>query len=204
MAGPAVRPSSDAGSVPAARWRTVDIVVTATLGVAFGVVFWAWGLLWAALDAPFTAFPPGQALMYGVWLVPAVLAPLIVRKPGAALFAELMAAIVSALLGSTWGTLTIVYGLLQGLAGEAGFAAFRYRRFAWPQALLAALLAGAMAAVLDLVNYYPDWTAGWKSVYVLLVVVSTTVVAGLGGLSLARALAASGALSQFATDRTRV
>jgi energy-coupling factor transport system substrate-specific component len=204
MAGQAVRPSSGAGSEPASRWRTVDIVVTATLGVAFGVVFWAWGLLWAALDGPFTVFPPAQALLYGVWLIPAVLAPLIVRKPGAALFAELMAAIVSALLGSTWGTLTIVYGLLQGLAGEAGFAAFRYRRFGRAQALLAALLAGAMAAVLDLVNYYPDWTTGWKSAYLLLVVVSTTVVAGLGGIALARALAASGALSQFATDRTRV
>ncbi len=204
MADQAVRPSSDAGSEPANHWRTVDIVVTAVLGVAFGVVFWAGGLVWAAQDAPFTAFPPGQAVMYGVWLVPAVLAPLIVRKPGAALFAELMAAIVSALLGSTWGTLTIVYGLLQGLAGEAGFAVFRYRRFGWPQALLAAMLAGAMAAVLDLVNYYPDWTAGWKSAYVLLVVVSTTVVAGLGGLALTRALGASGALSQFAGSRTRV
>ncbi|WP_116452148.1 ECF transporter S component [Blastococcus litoris] len=204
MAEQAVRPSSDAVSEPARRWRTVDIVVTAVLGVAFGIVFWAWGLLWAALDAPFTAFPPGQAVMYGVWLVPAVLAPLIVRKPGAALFAELMAAIVSALLGSTWGTLTIVYGLLQGLAGELGFAAFRYRRFGWPQALLAALCAGAMAAVLDLVNYYPDWTGGWKSAYVLLVVVSTTVVAGLGGLALSRALAASGALAPFGVSRTRV
>src|ERR687894_552824 len=191
MADQAVRPSSDrSGAEPRSRWRTVDIVVTAVLGVAFGIVFWAWGLLWAGLDAAFTAFPPGQAVMYGVWLLPAVLAPLIVRKPGAALFAELIAAIVSALLGSAWGTLTIVYGLLQGLAGEAGFAAFGYRRFAWPQALLAALLAGAMAAVLDLLNYYPDWTAGWKSAYLLLVVVSTTLVAGLGGLALSRALAA--------------
>ena len=43
MAGQAVRPSSDAVEpVPAGvRWRTVDIVVTAVLGVAFGVVFWA-------------------------------------------------------------------------------------------------------------------------------------------------------------------
>ena len=204
MAGQAVRPPSDAGSEPASRWRTVDIVVTAVLGVAFGIVFWAWGLLWAGLDAAFTAFPPAQAVMYGVWLLPAVLAPLIVRKPGAALFAELMAAIVSALLGSTWGTLTIVYGLLQGLAGEAGFAAFRYRRFAWPQALLAALLAGAMAAVLDLVNYYPDWAGTWKTTYLVLVVVSTTVVAGAGGLALTRALGASGALSSFGSGRTRV
>src|SRR3712207_888810 len=181
MAEQAVRPSSDpSGAQPSSRWRTVDIVVTAVLGVAFGVVFWAWNLLWAVTDPAFAAFPPGQAVMYGVWLIPAVLAPLIVRKPGAALFAELIAATVSALLGSAWGTLTIVYGLLQGLAGEPGFAAFRYRRFGWPQALLAGALAGGMAAVLDLINYYPDWTAGWKSLYVALVVASTTVIAGAG------------------------
>jgi energy-coupling factor transport system substrate-specific component len=205
MAEQAVRPSSDrSGAQPTSRWRTVDIVVTAVLGVAFGVVFWAWGLLWAALDAPFTAFPPAQAVMYGVWLLPAVLAPLVVRKPGAALFAELLAAIVSALLGSAWGTLVLVYGLLQGLAGELGFAAFRYRRFGWPQALLAAACAGAVAAALDLVNYYPDWASGWKITYLLLVVASTTVVAGVGGMALTRALGASGALSSFGSDRTRV
>jgi energy-coupling factor transport system substrate-specific component len=65
MAGQAVRPSSDAVEpAPAgARWRTVDIVVTAVLGVAFGVVFWAWNLLWAATGAGFTAFPPAQAVL---------------------------------------------------------------------------------------------------------------------------------------------
>jgi energy-coupling factor transport system substrate-specific component len=205
MAEQAVHPSSDRSGDPRSnRWRTVDIVVTAVLGVAFGVVFWAWGLLWAALDAPFTAFPPGQAFMYGVWLIPAVLAPLIVRKPGAALFAELIAAVVSALLGSTWGTLTIVYGLLQGLAGEAGFAVFGYRRYGWPQALLAGALTGGMAAVLDLVNFYADWSAGWMTTYVVLVVLSTTVVAGAGSVALTRALGASGALSSFGSGRTRV
>jgi energy-coupling factor transport system substrate-specific component len=207
MAEPAVRPSpehSNSDTAPSRRWRTVDIVVTAVLGVAFGVVFWAWNLLWAVTDPAFTAFPPGQAVMYGVWLIPAVLAPLVVRKAGAALFAELIAATVSALLGSAWGTLTIVYGLLQGLAGEAGFAAFGYRRFGWPQALLAGALTGGMAAVLDLVNYYPDWTGGWKTIYVLLVVASTTVIAGAGGKLLERSLAASGALSSFPAGRARV
>jgi energy-coupling factor transport system substrate-specific component len=206
MAEQAVHPSSadPTGEPVGRRWRTVDIVVTAVLGVAFGVVFWAWGLLWAVTDPAFTAFPPAQAVMYGVWLIPAVLAPLIVRKPGAALFAELIAATVSALLGSAWGTLTIVYGLLQGLAGELGFAAFGYRRFGWPQALLAGALAGGTAAALDLINYYPDWTAGWKTVYVVLVVVSTTLVAGIGGKLLERSLAASGALSSFGARRARV
>ncbi|MCF6745356.1 hypothetical protein E9529_13985 [Blastococcus sp. KM273128] len=205
MAEPAVRPSNAAPTRERTnRWRTVDIVVTAVLGAAFGVVFWAWGLLWAGTGTAFAAFPPAQAFMYGVWLIPAVLAPLIVRKPGAGLFAELVAAIVSALLGSAWGTTTIVYGLLQGLAGDAGFAAFRYRRFGWSPAVLAAVLAGATAAVLDLVYYYPDWSAGWKTTYVALVVASTAVVAGIGSVLLARALAASGALSSFASGRTRV
>jgi energy-coupling factor transport system permease protein len=204
MAEPAVRPtyvSTDAA--PARRWRTVDIVVTAVLGVAFGVVFWAWNLLWAATGTAFTAFPPAQAVMYGVWLLPAVLAPLVVRKPGAALFAELMAAVVSALLGSSWGAIVLLYGLLQGLAGELGYAAFRYRRFGWPQALLSAALAGAMAAVLDLLYYYPTWAGGWKTIYVLLVVASTAVIAGGGGTALVRALARTGALSSFAAGRRR-
>jgi energy-coupling factor transport system permease protein len=205
MAEQAVRPSSpaesNAGAVPNRRWRTVDIVVTAVLGVAFGVVFWAWNLLWAATGAAFAAFPPAQAFMYGVWLLPAVLAPLVVRKPGAGLFAELVAAILSALLGSSWGSIILLYGLLQGLAGELGYAVFGWRRFGWPQALLSSLLAGAMAAVLDLVFYYPTWSGGWKVTYLVVVAASTVVVAGLGGTALVRALARTGALSSFASGR---
>jgi energy-coupling factor transport system substrate-specific component len=202
MAAQAVRPSDATPATP--RWRTVDIVVTAVLGVAFGVVFWAWNLLWAAVGTAFTAFPPGQAFMYGVWLMPAVLAPLVVRKPGAGLFAELLAAVVSALLGSAWGSIVLLYGLLQGLGGEAGYAVFAWRRYGWPQAVLSAALAGVVAAALDLFNYYRDWSAGWMTTYTALIVVSTVVIAGAGSLALTRALAASGALSSFASGRTRV
>ena len=204
MAEQAVRPSSSAPQGSRARWRTVDIVVTAVLGVAFGVVFWAWNLVWAATGTAFTAFPPAQAVLYGVWLLPAVVAPLVVRKPGAALFAETIAAMVSALLGSQWGLQVVLYGLLQGLAGELGFALFRYRRFGWPQVLLAAAFAGAMAAVLDLVYWYPLWTTGWKTSYVLVVVASTVVISGISGMFLVRAVARTGALSSFAAGRSRV
>jgi energy-coupling factor transport system substrate-specific component len=206
MAEPAVRPSPPIhkGTTPGRRrWRTVDIVVTAVLGVAFGVVFWAWDVLWAAVQGAFTVFPPAQAFMYGVWLLPAVLAPLIVRKPGAGFFAELVAAILSALLGSSWGSIILLYGLFQGLGGELGYAAFGWRRFGWPQALLSSVLAGAAAAAMDLVFYYPTWTSGWKVTYLVVVVASTVVVAGLGGTALVRALARTGALSSFAAGRRR-
>jgi energy-coupling factor transport system substrate-specific component len=67
-----------------------------------------------------------------------------------------------------------------------------------------AALAGLAAALLDFHFYYPDWTAGWKTVYLALVVGSTVLIAGIGGMALTRALRASGALSSFAAGRTRV
>ena len=181
--GRAGRPSvvdrhRETGSAPARRWRTVDIVVTAVLGVAFGVVFWAWDLLWSATGAAFAAFPPAQAFMYGVWLLPAVVAPLIVRKPGAGLFAELVAAVLSALLGYELG---LDHPALRAAAGRwPASSATRSSGgggSAGPQALLSSALAGATAAVLDLVYYYPTWTAGWKTTYLVVVVASTVVVA---------------------------
>jgi len=184
-------------------WRTVDIVITAVIGVAFGVVFWAWNLLWSATGPAFASFPPAQAFMYGVWLLPAVLAPMIVRKPGAAVFAETLAAVVSTLFGSPFGAAIILYGLAQGAAAEFGFAIFRYRLFGWLSALLAGLFAGAMAGLLDLVLYYPTWAGNWQLTYVTLVAASTLVIAGGGAVLLSRALAATGALSQFASGRTR-
>jgi hypothetical protein len=37
---------------PDTHWRTRDIVVAAVIGVAFGVVFWVWGIVW---EGPFAA-----------------------------------------------------------------------------------------------------------------------------------------------------
>ncbi len=65
------------------RWRTIDIVVASVIAVAFGVIFWAWGVVWSATEGAFSFFPPAQTLIYGVWLVPAVLGGLVIRKPGA-------------------------------------------------------------------------------------------------------------------------
>jgi energy-coupling factor transport system substrate-specific component len=186
------------------RWRTVDIVVAAVLAVAFGVVFWAWNQLWAALENAFTTFPPVKALMFGVWFIPAVLGPLIIRKPGAGVFTETVAATISALLGAQWGTITIIYGLLQGLGGEAAFAASRYQSFGLPHALVGGALAGAAAGLVDIAVYYAGWSVGWQLTQIALAAVSGVVIAGLGSWALVRALAQTGALDQFPSGRERV
>lgn len=179
-------------------WRVTDIVTASVLAVAFGVVFWAWGLLWAATGPIFVAFPPAQAFMYGVWLMPAVVAPLIIRKPGAAVFTELVAAILSALLGSQWGLTTVIYGLAQGVAAEVIFLIAGYRFFNRGVALAAGASAGIAAAIIDRVLFYPEWNLAWTSTYIALVAVSAAVIAGWFGATLVRRLVKAGALEGFA------
>jgi energy-coupling factor transport system permease protein len=183
------------------RWRTVDIVLGAALAVAFGAVFQAWNLLWTAVSPAFVGLPPLQGFMYGVWLLPAVLVPLVIRRPGAALLGEGVAAVASALFGAPWGLLTVVYGLMQGGAAELVFAMGLYRRWGLPIALLAGAAAGAAAVLLDLVVYYPSWAAGYQLLYAGLVIPSAAIVAGLGGWLLVRALVTTGVLSAFPAAR---
>jgi energy-coupling factor transport system substrate-specific component len=183
------------------QWRTVDIVLGAALAVAFGAVFQAWNLLWTAISPAFVGLPPLQGFMYGVWLLPAVLVPLVIRRPGAALLGEGVAAVASALFGAPWGLLTIVYGLMQGGAAELVFAMGLYRRWGLPISLLAGAAAGAAAVLLDLVVYYPSWAAGFQVLYAALVIPSAAIVAGLGGWLLVRALSRTGVLSAFPAAR---
>lgn len=191
------------GTVAAHRtWPVVHIVVAAVIGVVGGFYFWVVAAAWEPLTAPLQFYPPASALLAGLWLVPGVLGGLIVRRPGAAVFTEVVAATVEALLGNQWGFSTIWYGLLEGLGAEVVLALLLYR--AW--GLLAAGLAGAGAGVtvglLDGFVYYPEFSVAYRSTYVALAVASGVVIAGVGAWALTRALARTGALAPLASGRS--
>ena len=184
------------------RWRTIDIVVASVLAVAFGVIFWAWGLLW---NGPADAIPlPFRAVLYGMWLVPAVLGALVVRKPGAAFYTLTLAALVSVALGTSWGWTLVLQGPIEALAAELAFAIFAYRVWNLPVALLAAALAGFAAAVYDAFVWYggTSW-ATLRIPFIIITTLSSLVVAGLGSVYLTRALAQTGVLDRFPAGRER-
>jgi energy-coupling factor transport system substrate-specific component len=183
------------------RWRVVDIVVAAVIGVAAGVIYWAWQFPAAAFAA---ALPGVQSLGYGIWLLAGVLAALVIRKPGAALFAELVAAIVEALVGNAWGgPITILYGVIEGLGAELIFALFLYASWRLWTAVLAGGLAGIGGGILDIVLYTPGVTAGYITVYLVCFAISGAVLAGVVGWLIVRALVPTGALNRFASGRQR-
>jgi energy-coupling factor transport system substrate-specific component len=184
-------------------WRTVDIVVTAAIAVAFGVVFWAWNALWAAATPAFVAVPPAQNILYGTWLAAGVVAGLVVQKPGAALFAELVAASVSLILGSQWGLDAALSGLVQGAGAELGFAVFRYRRWDLVAAMLAAALAAVGAWLHDTPLYYAELPLADQLVIGVFMLVSAVIIAGIGAHWLTRALVQTGVLAQFPSGRSQ-
>ncbi|SEC59264.1 energy-coupling factor transport system substrate-specific component [Paramicrobacterium humi] len=184
------------------KWRVVDIVTASIIGVASGVVFLFWNIAYGPLSVPL-AFTPGlSALLGGGWLFAGVLSGLIIRKPGAALYSELVAATVSALVGNQWGFSTVIWGVVQGLGAEIVFAIFLYAHYRLYVALLAGFGAGLAMAFLD--TTFTDYAAldsGFKLVYYVSAAVSGVIIAG--GLSwlAARGLAAAGALDRFAAGR---
>jgi energy-coupling factor transport system substrate-specific component len=185
------------------RWRVVDIVIAAVLAVASGVAFWGWDAAWTPLSKPLEVLVPGfSGLLGGVWLFAAVLVGLIVRKPGAALFAEIVAATVEALLGNQWGAVTLLSGFVQGLGAELIFAIFLYSSWRVGTAILAGAGAGIGLTVVDLLLYYPGATAPFVWAYAATSIVSGALVAGLLSWLVVRALAETGALNRFAAGRT--
>lgn len=180
-------------------WRAVDIVTLAVLGCAFGVAFWGFDtLLYNPLKALLAGFPPAAELLLGVWLLPCVVGMLLVRRPGAALLVELVAANLEMLLGNQWGSLVLISAVLQALGVEVVAALLRWRSFS----LKMAMAGGALAAVFEIVvfewwAYVPEYAVDWKLAYLAGGVISGALIAGIGGFALVKALAATGSVNAF-------
>jgi energy-coupling factor transport system substrate-specific component len=185
-------------AAPDTRWRTRDIVIAAVIGVVFGVVFWAWGIVWEGpLQVLSTVALPVRDLLYAVWLVPAVLAPLVIRKPGAALFAEMVAAGVSAMLGTIWGPDTLLSGFVQGAAAELVFAFTLYRVWSFPILAVAAVASAAAAWIHDWAIYFADVDPVIQVARGGFMAISAVVLVAGGSVALHRALKRAGVLEGF-------
>ncbi len=184
---------------PLMGWRGVDLITAAMLAVAFGVIFWGFDtFIYPILSTAATGFPPAGELMLGVWLVPAVVGALVIRRPGAALFTELVAANVELFLGNKWGAAVLLSGVLQGLGVELALALFRHRRFG----VVVAVIGGVLSAVFEIVfyewqSYVAEYSTAWKVIYLGAGMVSGAIIAGVGGWALVRGLARTGALNAF-------
>lgn len=184
------------------RWRVVDLVTATAIAAASGLIFWVWDFVCTAPLALFGAITPGfEGILNAFWLFAGPLAAIIIRKPGAALYAETIAAMLELLLGNQWGAGgSLVVGIMQGLGAELGFALLAYR--VWN--LASAMLSGALAGLGCGIYYWitnPGWGTLRASVYLGTSVVSGALIAGGLSWALYRMLLKTGALDHFASGR---
>ncbi|SIK47662.1 ABC transporter permease [Mycobacteroides abscessus subsp. abscessus] len=187
------------------RWRVNDIVVASVLAVACGLIFWVWSnAIYPALTAVLALAPQFAPLAGGGWLLAGVLGGFIIRKPGAALYTELLAAIISGLMGTEYSWMVALSGLIQGIGAEIVFAVLLYRVWNLSSALLAAAVSGFAMGFSEILIYYASEVTGTNAViYVVCSMISGMVFAGLLSWIITKALAKTGVLSSLASGRAQ-
>ncbi|MCT8389335.1 ABC transporter permease [Leuconostoc holzapfelii] len=116
------------------HWALRDVLLLAFVAVFIGFIFWVLGPVYNVLAAALTPMglaPFANDLLLGGWMMAAPLASILIRQAGAGLLGELFAAAVEMLLGGQWGVATLLSGLVQGIASEAGFAILAYKDWHW-------------------------------------------------------------------------
>lgn len=181
------------------RWRPVDIAVASVIGVVSGFIFIAANFIPAGgLDV---LIPGLKGLIDGFWLFAGPLALLIVRKPGAGVYAEVIAALIEMVFGA--GSKVLLYCFVQGLGSEIAFLIFAYAVWnIWTTMLSGALAGAAHWVILFFTHLQAMSTYGaYSIIHLITTVISGAVISGALVWWLFRAIAKTGALERFESGR---
>ncbi|MCG3401512.1 ECF transporter S component [Staphylococcus massiliensis] len=172
-----------------------DILVTIIIAVIFAIIYNLW---WMVYEVSKVTGLHIEELTYGVWFMAAVVAYLIIPKPGIALLAEFAAGAGETIVMGKFDIATLVVAFLQGLASEIVFALFKYSS----RTVMVSILAGVAAALINLpVDFFYGYLAEVKSWnWILLIgfrLISGALVAGLLSWLLVKLLDETGVTKLF-------
>lgn len=183
-------------------WTLREILIVAVLGAVFGVLYLAWVQVWLIAQAIFGAVT--MDVVMGFWFIVSIIAAAIIRKPGAALLSEVLAALVQVLLGSPAGLLLLVTGLVQGAGAEAVFGATRWKNYRLPVLMMAGVGAAIASFAYTWVRFdYGALAPGLLVTMFALRCLSGAILGGLAGHLVVEALYKTGVLSGLKIDHER-
>ena len=198
------------GAVPSARpvslrWNTADIAVGAALGVACGLVFWGFNFAYQAISPVLGALLPGIAsVLHAFWYFSGPLALLIIRKPGAAVYVNLVGAVAEMVFGNNFAfSFVFISAALQGVFAEIPFALARYRKYNLPMSIVSGLcVAIEYGFYLLFFRYQGVALVSPRGItHMISEIVGGVVFAGVMSWFLYLAIARTGALDRFASGR---
>lgn len=183
-------------------WTLREILIVAVLGAVFGVLYLAWVQVWLIAQAMFG--PVTMDVVMGFWFIVSIIAAAIIRKPGAALVSELLAAATQILLGSPAGLLLLLTGLVQGAGAEAVFAATRWRDYRVPVLVAAGVGASVFSFIYTWIRFdYGALAPGLLVTMFVLRCISGALLGGVLGHYIVEALYRTGVLSGLPIDHAK-
>ena len=169
-----------------------DILVTVVIALIFAVIYSLWDGVYTILQ-PFGLHL--NELVYGMWFIAAIVAYLIIRKPGVALIAEFAAASGETIVLLQFDISLIIYGIVQGLVCEIVFMLFRYNNTKVYTAIIAGVVAAVSTLPLDWYYGYLGQVETWNLILMFsLRILSGALLAGYLGHQLYRGVEETGVL----------
>lgn len=173
-----------------------EILSTVMVSVVLGVFMWGWTFIYDLLKI-FLDNTPVSYFTSGFWLMPGLLIPFIMRKPGLGLLASIVAAFVQGLI-TQWGLGAVIYGILQGAGAEIIFLLFAYRRFDYLSLFLAGLASAFLSYGYDYFKYgYEALGLMNTSLQLVAFSISSFLFAALPTFYLAKRLIKTGVMNSF-------
>lgn len=187
------------------RWRIADIALGSALAAVFGVILCGYGLVFIPLIRTLNAavLPGFASITHGVWYLSGTLAVLLIRKPGSAVYVNVVGALVQVLLGSPFSfNSTIVAALMQGVFAEIPFLIFRLRKFNLTLSIISGLLVALEYGVFLTFTKYQAKTPAYITIHMITELISGFLLSGVLVWFVYLALRATGALDNFASGRS--
>jgi len=177
-------------------YRIDEIVLLFVLSTVIGLIFFLWTY---AYDF-FKVFlkPLGlSGLNVGIWMIGGILPALIIRKPGAALIGEVIAAFVEGWI-TKWGITAVLWGFVQGLGAELVFLIFLYIKWNLLTSILAGLLSCIFSFILDFFySKYYTLTLKFNILQFISYSISGIIEAGVVSYVLFNLLKRSGVINKY-------
>ncbi|MCF3943734.1 ECF transporter S component [Oceanobacillus alkalisoli] len=187
------------------HWKLKEIVLMSILGVVFGIIYLAFFLVGQGIRnvlAPFGLAPFGYEIIFGIWFIVSIIAAYIIRKPGVAFTAELIAGVTEVLLGTAAGPGLILAAAIQGLGAELAFALTRWKDYRLRILILSGIFAAIFSFTWNLFSSGNIALAPTLLVAMLVVrVISGALLAGVLGKWLSDQLAKTGVLRGYALGK---
>ncbi len=181
------------------KMKLKELVVLAMISVVIGVAFLGLDTVYRPLQS--VAGPVGGDIIYGVYLISALLSMYLIRKPGAALAGSLFTGLVNLLLGSPYGINIIVASLLQGIGVEIPSFATKHKKFNIVIMSISAVLAMILVTIRDYFVFGFSLYQGLIPIMLVIRIISSIVLGAGLSILIANGIGRTGVLRGFGIGR---